>query len=209
MKTLKLTVIAAAATMLCCCTQNQSEEHKVIAPMASGIKVGNMQDCTVPATFSVDSFDWMGGNLTMTVYSQDLYDAVEVSRMQVGDTLIYDSKPMVINTIDNEGDGITINGGLEQGGCWLVGNEGGTYVARVWDDHTTYTELGKAQLPLAEDFVIINCGMNPDDPVDTIRTGQKLYIEKLKADRKDFFLLNTRVTVEKGVITEVNRRWIP
>lgn len=209
MKALKLTLIAVAAVMLCCCTQSKTEEHKVIAPMPSGIEMDNIQDCTVPAAFTLSDFDWMGGNLTITLYNQDLYDAVEVSQMQVGDTLIYESKPMVISKIEEDKNGIVINGGLEQGGCCLVGNEGGTYVAQVWDDHTTYSELGKAQLPLAEDFLIIDCGMNPDDPSDTIRTGQKLYIESLKDGRDDFFQLNTRVTVEKGVITQVNRRWIP
>ena len=151
----------------------------------------------------------MGGNLTMTVYNQDLYDAVEISQMQVGDTIIYDGKKLVINKIAEEHGGIDINGGLDEGGCCLAGNEGGTYVARNWDDHATYTELGKAEIALADDFVIIDCGIDPNDPIDTIRTGQKLYIENLKDSKKDFFQLNTRVTIENGMITEIKRHWIP
>ena len=151
----------------------------------------------------------MGGNLTMTVYNQDLYDAVEVSQMQVGDTLIYEGKPMIINSIAEEHGGIDINGGLDEGGCCLAGYEGGTYVARNWDDHATYTKLGKAEVAMADDFILIDCGEFPDDPNDTIRTGQKLYIENLKDGRKDFFQLNTRVTIENGMITEIKRHWIP
>ena len=60
-----------------------------------------------------------------------------------------------------------------------------------------------------DDFVIIDCGIDPNDPIDTIRTGQKLYIENLKDSKKDFFQLNTRVTIENGIITEINRHWIP
>lgn len=85
----------------------------------------------------------------------------------------------------------------------------GTYVARIWDDHATYSELGKTEVALADNFVIIDCGDFPEEPSDTIRTGQKLYIENLKDYKKDFFQLNTRVTIENGVITEINRRWIP
>lgn len=129
--------------------------------------------------------------------------------MQVGDTIIYDGKKLVINKIAEEHGGIDINGGLDEGGCCLAGNEGGTYVARNWDDHATYTELGKAEIALADDFVIIDCGIDPNDPIDTIRTGQKLYIENLKDSKKDFFQLNTRVTIENGMITEIKRHWIP
>ncbi len=183
--------------------------YQRIAPLPSGLDVDNLQDCTVPVVFRPDDFNWMGGNLTMTVYSQDFYDAVEISQMQIGDTIIYDGKPMVINMFTVGQGGIEINGGLEENGCCLAENEGGAYVARNWDDHATYTELGKAEVALAEDFMIIDCGEFPEDPSDTIRSDQKLYIEKMKESRPDFFTLNTRVTIENGKITEINRRWIP
>ena len=56
---------------------------KRIAPLPSGIDVDNLQDCTIPAAFSPDDFNWMGGNLKMTVYNEDLYDAVNISLMQL------------------------------------------------------------------------------------------------------------------------------
>lgn len=58
-------------------------------------------------------------------------------------------------------------------------------------------------------FVILDCGSFPSDPIDTIHKGQQSYIEKLKDGRKDFFQLNTRVTIEHGKVTEINRKWIP
>ena len=145
----------------------------------------------------------------MTVYNQVLYDAVEISQMQVGDTLIYESKPLVINKMENADGGININGGLEEGGCWLVGYEGGTYIVRTWDDHAIYSELGKAEVALSEDFIIVDCGIEPSDPNDTIRTEQKLYLENLQDYRREFNQLNTRVTIENGLVTEINRHWIP
>lgn len=206
----RLALFIAITTLLCGCSKKkETAEHKLIVPLPATIDVSNLQDCTIPAAFTQDDFNWMGGNLTMIVYNKDLYDAVEISQIQVGDTLIYQGTPMVISKIAEEHGGIDINGGLDEGGCCLVGSDGGTYVARNWDDHATYTELGKAEVAMADDFIIIDCGEFPEEPSDTIRTGQKLYIENLKDYKKDFFQLNTRVTVENGMITEINRRWIP
>lgn len=205
----KVFYLAVAALLCGCAQEKQTVAHKCIAPLPAGVTVDDLQDCTVPATFTLDDFNWMGGNLTLTVYNQDLYDVVDISEMQVGDTLIYNGNPMVINKIDKGNGGIDINGGLDEGGCCLAGFEGGTYVARNWDDHPTFTELGKAQVALDQDFVIMDCGMDPQDPVDTIRTGQKLYLETLQDGRKDFFQLNTRVTIENGQITAISRHWIP
>lgn len=205
-KNIITTIIATA--LLCGCGA-QKTEYKRIAPLPAGIAVENLQDCTVPAAFTPDNFHWMGGNLNMTVYNQDLYDAVEISQMQVGDTLIYSGEPMVIHSFVEVRGGIDINGGLDEGGCCLAPNEGGTYIARDWDDHATYTNLGKAEVALADNFVIIDCGDFPDDPNDTIRQGQKLYIENLKNGHDIFFPLNTRVTIENGMITEIHRHWIP
>ena len=42
-----------------------------------------------------------------------------------------------------------------------------------------------------------------------IYESERMVIEKLKDSRPDFFQLNTRVTIENGMITEINRRWIP
>lgn len=183
--------------------------HKLIAPLPSGFDVEHLQDCTVPAAFTSDDFRWMGGNLRMRVFSKDLYDAVDISLIELGDTLIYTGVPMVIGKVENIHGGIEINGGLDNGGCCLAGYEGGTYVARNWDDHATYTESGSAELALADAFVIIDCGEFPSDPADTVRTGQKLYIETLKGSRREFFQLNTLVTIENGMITAINRKWIP
>ncbi len=208
MKTTNIITAFIATTLLYGCG-SQKVEHKLIAPLPAGITIENLQDCTVPAAFTPDDFHWMGGNLSMTVYNKDLYDAVEISQIQVGDTLIYSGEPMVINTFEENNGDININGDLDEGGCSLAPNEGGTYVARNWDDHATYTELGKAEVALEENFVIIDCGEFPDDSNDTIRSDQKLYIENLKSGRDNFFQLNTLVTIENGMITEIRRRWIP
>lgn len=188
--------------------EDLTSANRLIAPRAADVDVDNMQDCIIAAAFTTDDFKWMGGNLTLTAFSRDVYDNVDLLR--VGDTLLYGSKPIVIENIEYLPDGgYQINEGLENGGCCLGLIEDNTYVGREWDDHATYTKLGKAQLPLSEDFVIIDCGMDPFDPIDTIITGQKLYLENLKMSRREFWSLNTSVTIKNGMITEICRKWIP
>ena len=136
-------------------------------------------------------------------------EAVEVSLLEPGDTLVYNGEKIVIKTIGDDGGCITVNGGLENGGAWLQAGDGGTYRACQWDDHSLYSELGTVELPLSEDFMIVDCGENPEDPSDTLTTGQKLYLETIESWRREFYPLNTRVTVEDGIITAIIRRWIP
>lgn len=202
-----MTWVAASLLMLSCSTKESS--HKCINTLPAGISIEELTDCTVPAKFTTDDFNWMGGNLTMTVYNEDLYDAVDIQQMQVGDTLMYENNPLVVTTLEESDGIITINGGVEEDGAWLQSNGGGTYRATVFDDHSIYTELGEAQVPLADDFVFIDCGENPTDPSDTVSTNQKLYIESLQGYKREFFNLNTSVLIEHGVITKIERRWIP
>lgn len=200
--------IVASVLLLTGC--EKKSELRCISPMPTGIDVEAMRDCTVAASFSTDDFGWMSGNLKMTVYCEDLYDAVEIGQMQIGDTLVYEGKPMVVTSLEEGADGtLSVNEGVEMGGCWLQGHEGGTYRAFTFDDHSIYSQLGVAEVALAEDLVIIDCHEMPDQPSDTIRTDQKLYLESLEGYRKEFNALNTRVVIENGMITEINRRWIP
>ena len=202
-------VLALVACLLSACSNGETT-HKYVAPCQAGFDVDNLNDCTVPARFSANDFNWMGGNLTMTVFSEDIYDAVEVTQLMAGDTLLYDGERIVVDSIAEEsGSIITINGGLEQGGAWLQAYEGGTYRGIQFDDHSMYTEQGKVQVALAQDFVLVDCGDNPTDPDDTIRSNQKLYLENVKEYKKDFNELNTRVQIEGGQITMIHRRWIP
>ncbi len=178
-------------------------------PLPSGLEIDALTDCTVPAKFTSNDFRWMGGNLTMKVFSEDLYDAVEVLQLAPGDTLIYDGEKIVVETVENKDGFLTINGGLEKGGAWLQAWEGGTYRACQWDDHSLYSELGTVQLPLSDAFMIVVCGEIPEVPSDTLTTGQKLYLETLESWRREFYPLNTKVVVVDGIITAIIRRWIP
>jgi len=182
---------------------------RYIRPLPPSVDITNLREAVVPAEFSADDFDWNGGYLTMTVFEEDLYDAVEVNKMRKGDKLIWGGDTIVVQEIAHRGDAIVVNGSIEEGGAELVPHEGGTYRARTWDDHSNYTELGKAQVLIAVDFAFIDCRENPTDPYDTICRKQIAYIDSLKDNKRDFINLNTTVQIEHSIITGITRRWIP
>ncbi len=209
MKKILFAVLTVFA-LLSCSQQQEEQVYAVIKPLPSGIKVREIKDATVPVSFKVSSFYWPESTLTIDVWSEDLYDAVEVSLMQTGDTLVYKGQNIIVKTIDKDESGIlTINGGIEEGGAYLKAYEGGTYRGLQFDDHSTYTYLGSTIMPLAYDFRIIDCGDDFADKYDTITTGHKLYMDSIQNVRGDFNYLNTRVMIENGVIVEISRKWIP
>jgi len=204
-----VTFILLCAILVSCNKESDKEECLYIAPMPPYVELGEITDAMVPAEFTSDDFNWMGGNLTMNVWIEDIYDVVEVSLMKEGDTLFYDGREIVIKSSIYGNGIIVVNGGLEEGGAYLESNGGGTFRGVQFDDHSTYTLLGKTQIPLSENFIIVDCKEQYEEPSDTIRENQKLYIERLEGYKRSFNCLNTTVLVEDGFITEINRRWIP
>lgn len=205
---IKLSVfILVCSVLLCSCSKNVA--HKCIVPLPAGVTADSLTDCMVPAQFNVSDFNFEEGTLSMTVFNEDLYDAVEISLLAEGDTLVYDGDSIVVESLTPMGEFLCLNEGLEEGGACMQAYEGGTYRATQFDDHSVYTELGQATLPLATDFVIIDCGEDPMDANDTITSGQQQYLQSLEDYHGDFISLNTIVLIEHGVITQIQRRWIP
>ena len=163
---------------------------------------------TLPALFSFTDFNWKDSTLTLTAYSIDTYKASEIDNLQKGDTILFRNDTIITDKIER-GKYLTINGGIENGGVELAAYEGGTYRVQLMDDHPQYSEIGKVQLPLSDTFTIIDCGDNPEDPYDTIRTNHKQRLENMKEYKHDFIELNTRVKIENGKITNITRNWIP
>ena len=210
----KILTLAAAAIMLAGCNNNtdnttgNTTDNRCVRPLPAGITADSLTDCTVPAQFTLADFDWTAQTLTMTVYSEDLYDAVDISQLKAGDTIIYQGRNIVVAKIDDKDGFKTINDGIENDGADLQAGDGGTYRAIQLDDHSVYTTLGKATVPVASDLVVIDCGIEPTDPVDTIRTDARGYLQKL-GQRDNFNELNTQVLIQGGKVTQITRRWIP
>ena len=129
--------------------------------------------------------------------------------MQPGDTLFFADDTIIVKDEKIDNDIITINNGIEEGGAYLQKRNDGNYRSLLLDDHSVYTELGETTLNLSTNLTIIDCGDNPEDSYDTIRTSHKQYLDGVKEYKKEFCSLNTVVTIKNGVVTTITRRWIP
>lgn len=203
-------ILALAALAMVMASCSHSSSHHCVSPLPAGVDIDSLADCTVPAQFNVADINWTDSTLTMTVYNEDLYDAVDLNTLQSGDTIVYQGHSIVVAKVADTADGLkTINDGIEQGGADLQAHEGGTYRGIQLDDHSVYTSLGKATVPIANNLVVVDCGIEPDEPSDTIGTDALSYLKQLKGGRDGFIELNTLVQIEHGKVTRITRRWIP
>lgn len=209
----KLFAMSVAALTLVACGASKESAHKRIDTLPLGFDLNNIADATLPATFSDSCFNWHDNTLTFKASAETMYDAEAINNIKKGDTLVYEQKPMVVDSVVKENGFISVNGGLDEGGAWLTTADGGKkYRAMQFDDHSVYYDIGKVTLPLADGFTIIDCHSEPQEPSDTITNNQKQYIDglsKQKFPRNNFFNLDTRLTVKGGKIATITRFWIP
>ncbi len=203
----KLTFSCGLAVALCSCSHVAGPKTVGLLPPA--VQVDRLTDAEVAASFTSDDFSWKDRMLTLSVYSEDQYDSVAVSRLKTGDTIVYQGQSIAVRDIQVKDSFVTINGGVEEGGANLTACAGGKYRGSQLDDHSVYTDQGKVILPLAEDIVLLDCGANPTDPYDTIRVNQEAYLQKLPEYKQTFGPFDTRVEVRGGKVVSVTRHWIP
>ena len=161
---------------------------------------------TAPVSFAAAEVKKDGDKITLTmkVYEQELFDAVEVSQLKVGDTLTAGGQTVKVTEVkERKAGGVTINGGYEKGGITLFPGDGGTYYQVKENDAKTYQEVGTATLPLSDKFELVDNAENANKKL----TAQDM--TTLKEDSIGFNENNTTVTVENGVITNITRAYMP
>lgn len=196
--------------------QEQKEEAIHLAPQPAGFTPAEVKDGTLNASFT--AADLKGNELTIEVFSEDLYDAVDVTRLKAGDTVEVEGKTIPVETAEDTQEGIKVNGGLgeSENGVTFAPNEGGTYRVLLFDDHCTYTDLGAATFPIADNCVLkdeqlVEKGDANELETTTVEAAEiGDYLQQLDKDgRCSFNQLNTRVLVENGKIVEISRHYIP
>ena len=201
-----LPLIALFISVLAGCTiKDTKQQPALIKPIPADKSLFNgdlkgLNATTLPALFSFTDFNWKDSTLTLTAYSIDTYKASEIDNLQKGDTILFRNDTIITDKIER-GKYISINGGID--------HEEGTYRVLLMDNHPQYSQLGKVKLPLSPALTIIDCGDNPEDPSDTIRTNHRQWLANVKEYKRDFSELNTRVKIENGIITSITRFWIP
>lgn len=215
-KTKALLVVMALCLSACCHVPEQP--HKCVTPLKADYVLDSIVNDTIAASFSANDFSWARRSLTFEAFGETCYDTALVNKLAIGDTIVYESKKMAVDTIVRQKGFVEINGGVEKGGMWLSTKGGGawpdqhrpgTYRATEMDDHSVYDPLGKATMRLSDKFFISDCGDNPGDKASITTSGHEKYMETLPDYRRDFSCLSTRIIIKDGKVNGVVRHWIP
>ena len=204
-----LCALLALAMMLCSFAMAET-----IAPQFTEL---NTTDATYPAAFNRD--DLKDGVLNnVHLYTEDIYDIADVSKMAVGDTFEAEGKTITIEAIEkNEFGDIDINGGFDAENGYTLTNPEDTngWTTTGYDDFCTYTERGTVSLELADnvtftdgyflDAAALEAGQKP-----LIVTGIEAVTKAIMESENDSFdALNTEVVIENGKVVDIARCYTP
>lgn len=183
-----------------------------IKPLESVDMAGDLNDCMLHVGFKLDALS--EDALIADIYDEMRYDVVDVLEMKVGDTISYLGEDYTVESIE-EDYCILINGGSEEGGITLLGDEGGTYIALDYET-TAYLMVGQAEFPLADEVVFSywqeddDGGIMDDLATETVAKADLKSAMTARFDYADsFYASECVITVEGGVITEVTINYVP
>lgn len=189
--------------------QNIPEEdlhNTYIEPKTMGYDSASPEDCTVNASFTVKDFNLEEGKISFSVYEEEIYDAVEVSLMQIGDTLNINGRELVVESIQDVNGDLKVNGGIEEGGAELLAGSGGTYRARSLEDAPAYLETGRSTLPLSEALTISDGYKDASSPKTATFEELEDYLDGLDGASDSFNYLTTTIQVAGGKVINITRR---
>ena len=182
-------------------------EARRVEPLADTLDVSALAegDQQFTAGFRGSDIREDGGQLVidLTVCTYDLYDAVDISMLAAGDTLVVKGEDIPVTAVAEENGGVTVNGGLENGGVDLISAGGGTFRVLLENDAPDLYEAGTITLPVAQDFVLTD-DSDPESP------GQTLYAGDLLGLGDEVFSPQaTTVETAGGMVTAIHRDYIP
>ena len=156
MFTKKIIALTLALCLLlagCATTQTQPETEaetaKTIVPLPD-TTMENLTDAILAVSFEKgDAYVDDTGKMQMDlkIYTYDKYDMVDISSLEVGDTIVgHSGEVQVTSKEQNEAGTIMINGGLEEGGFDLVTDDSGIFFETGFDDIKNWYEVGEATI---------------------------------------------------------------
>lgn len=191
-------------------TAETSLEAKTVSPLPSGIDMDNLNDCTVAVSFDKgDAFvdDTGAMQLKVKVYTYDSYDLVDISTLQVGDTITINQQDVKVTTLDRDEDGtVIINGGIENGGYELVSSDETTFYANGYDDLKQYYEIGETTIPVSADLEFEDAS-DPDKDPTTYYAGD--FLTDDSGIEYNFVPTNTTITIQDGSVVRMERIYNP
>lgn len=186
------------------------QSGKRITPLPSTMSVNSLNDATFSVSFFPDDIKLNGDVLSiyMTVYDYELFDMVDISQMEKGDVIVCSGVDVPVESIEREQNGmITIDDGLENGGCYLMTDGGGVYYEVGFDNEKTYYSIGDITLESGSNFVFTD---NSDLENQGKTMDAKEFAEYAQAQEVFAFQpTNMSVRTENGKIVEIVKNYTP
>ena len=186
----------------------------IVEPLPETLDVKNLGDCQVAVSFEpsdVTENDDGTLKIKFQVYDYELFDAVDISKLKVGDTIVVSGKDVKIDTMDrNDGGYIEINGGYEQqNGCSLSPEDGGTYCTTSSDDERDYKSIGTVTYDTSSDFKYIDQSQDPQAAGKEYDTAGFTSLLQTDKDDMSFYPYVARILLQDGKISNVTRVFVP
>ena len=185
--------------------------EKTIAPMVYDIDVNNLPDGIYPVSF--DRGDVLGGASgiymnAVHIYTQDWYDLVDISTLQVGDTIIVNGEEVPVLSLEETEYGIDVNEEQDERAFYLRSEEDSNgFAVHGLDDLTTFTEQGVTTLVVDAAATFTDAWDIENEPVTVNAEG---IVEAMQTSANDMFVpFNTTVRIEGGKVVEINRVYVP
>jgi hypothetical protein len=131
---------------------------------------------------------------------------VDISSLKENDIIVRKNEQVTITQLEHLESGLVrINGGEENGGFDLISNDGTVYYETGMSDVKSYYILGKATLPVADEFEYVD-----ESDLDL---GAKQYFAEDFVNQTDidyhFVPHNTTIVIQNGAVTKLSKVYMP
>jgi len=145
--------------------------------------------------------------MRLTIYTYDLYDMVDISRLEEGDILRIGQDHITVTSIEYTAYGsLLINGGLDAGGYELRTDDNTVFYETGYSDMKSWYPVGTILIPVSQDFIYTDCSDLDVQP--RIFYPGDFLIPDTGIDYH-FTPHNTTVTIEGGKVIAMERRYTP
>lgn len=185
-----------------------------ILPIPSSFDPTNLEDCSFPVSFTNDDIELNDEGsfvLHMTVWEQELFDAVSITGLKEGDVIVVRGDDVSVATVEQADGVVHINGGLENGGITMAPAEsGGTFYesgSELTEYDVLYTSVAQMALPVNGDEFVYRDSSDLEKGEVTYVAGDLLTMK----DSVDFgcTAMNGTAHIVNNQVVEIIRVYMP
>lgn len=223
MKTLKkvlvvlLSLLVLSAALFGCGAKDEPPTEPSdtrILPIPSSFDPTNLEDCSFPVSFTNDDIELNDEGsfvLHMTVWEQELFDAVSITGLKEGDVIVVRGDDVSVAAVEQADGVVHINGGLENGGITMAPSEsGGTFYesgSELTEYDAMYTSVAQMALPVNGDEFVYRDSSDLEKGEVTYLAGDLLTMK----DSVDFgcTAMNGTAHIVNNQVVEIIRVYMP